>query len=97
MCKHLVSFYSSPHPDRTGRYIVRPPPTFTPGLFQERLPLIQFRESDLNGIVSVSSGEDSSNCVDNEPMVQSSSNLEELESLQLLPGEYPEAKDENDE
>ncbi|KAK9326896.1 hypothetical protein V1520DRAFT_358515 [Lipomyces starkeyi] len=41
--------------------------------------------------------EGSSNCVGSAPVVQSSNYLEELKSLQLLPSEDPEAKEEKPE
>ncbi|KAJ8099081.1 hypothetical protein POJ06DRAFT_296113 [Lipomyces tetrasporus] len=72
LCKHLVSFYSLPHPDGNGRFVVRPPPPFRPELFQERLPLINFSDVQLTGSDAViSAGVDQ--------------NDSELESLQLLP------------
>ncbi|KAK9343550.1 hypothetical protein V1522DRAFT_230907 [Lipomyces starkeyi] len=49
ICKHLVSFYSSPHPDGNGRFFVRPPPPFRPELFQDVLPLINFSDVELTG------------------------------------------------
>ncbi|KAK9246083.1 hypothetical protein V1506DRAFT_553367 [Lipomyces tetrasporus] len=73
LCKHLVSFYSLPHPDGNGRFVVRPPPPFRPEFD------VQLTGSD----AVISAGVDQ--------------NDSELESLQLLPTEHPEAAEENDE
>ncbi|KAK9377575.1 uncharacterized protein V1513DRAFT_7, partial [Lipomyces chichibuensis] len=97
LCKHLVSFYSSPHPDGNGKFLVQPPPSFTPELFQERLPLIRFRDSDLIGPATVSSGIHLSDRVDDDDGTRSLTYAEELASLELLPSEHPEAAEENDE
>ncbi|KAK9246506.1 hypothetical protein V1506DRAFT_574143 [Lipomyces tetrasporus] len=97
MCKHLVSYYSFPRADGSGKYVVTQPPRCTTDLFQQRLPLIRFDDLDVGGTGNGNPTEGSSNCVDSMPAVQSSDYLGELESLQLLPSEYPEAKEENDE
>jgi hypothetical protein len=98
MCKHLVSYYSLPRPDGSGKYSVRVPPRCTPGLFQERLPLIRFDDNfDVSVTGNASATEGSSNCFDSAPVVQSSNYMEELKSLQLLPSEHPEAIEEDDE
>ncbi|KAK9489009.1 hypothetical protein V1508DRAFT_362629, partial [Lipomyces doorenjongii] len=97
MCKHLVSYYSFPRHDSGGKYSVRPPPRCTPDLFQERPPLIRFDDFDFSGAECVSPTEGSSNCVDSEQVAQSSNYMKELESLELMPSEDPEAKEEDDE
>ncbi|KAK9242573.1 hypothetical protein V1506DRAFT_65982 [Lipomyces tetrasporus] len=89
MCKHLLSFYSSPHPDRNGKYIVRSPPAFGRELFQERLPLILFSGSDTgmtssSGKGSVHSSPELINSVVDGPGVTSSSYVEELASFELM-------------
>ncbi|KAK9243953.1 hypothetical protein V1506DRAFT_555028 [Lipomyces tetrasporus] len=83
ICKHLVSFYCDQ--DGDGKYIARPPPSFTPGLFQETLPLLRFNASDPIEVETIRSGA--------EPPTYA----EELESFQLLPSENPEAVEDNDE
>ncbi|KAK9345903.1 hypothetical protein V1522DRAFT_451683 [Lipomyces starkeyi] len=96
LCKHLVSFYSSPHPDGNGRSVVRPPAPFRPELFQERLALINFSDVQLTGTDAViSSGIDPNDSVEDD--ARSLRYAEGLESLQLLPTEHPEAAEENDE
>ncbi|ODQ68699.1 hypothetical protein LIPSTDRAFT_7526 [Lipomyces starkeyi NRRL Y-11557] len=96
LCKHLVSFYSSPHPDGNGGFVVRPPPPFRPELFQERLPLINFSDVQLTGSGAVISSDiDLNGSVEDD--ARSLTYAEELESLQLLPTEHPEAAEENDE
>ncbi|KAK9372159.1 uncharacterized protein V1513DRAFT_385343, partial [Lipomyces chichibuensis] len=98
MCKHLVSYYSVPRPDISGKDSVRAPPRCTPDLFQERLPLIQFEDDfDLSGVHNVNPTVGSTDCLDSVPVVQSSNYMEELKSLQLLPSGDPEAQEENDE
>ncbi|KAK9251276.1 hypothetical protein V1507DRAFT_499494 [Lipomyces tetrasporus] len=97
MCKHLVSYYSFPRADGSGKYVVTQPPRCTTDLFQQRLPLIRFDDLDVGGPGNGNPTEGSSNCVDSMPVVQSSDYLGELKSLQLLPSEDPEAKEENDE
>ncbi|KAK9372462.1 uncharacterized protein V1513DRAFT_460596 [Lipomyces chichibuensis] len=89
---HLVSFYSCPQADGNGRFLVQPPPAYSPQLFQERLPLIKFSDRD----ITISSGEDLSDCVDDDDP-RSFSYAEELESLELVLAEDPEAAEENDE
>ncbi|KAK9482913.1 hypothetical protein V1527DRAFT_521761 [Lipomyces starkeyi] len=84
MCKHLVSYYSFPRHDRVD-------------LFQERLPLIRFDDFDFSSTECVSPTEGSINCVDSEQVAQSSTYMKELESLQLLPSEDPEATEQDDE
>ncbi|KAK9481981.1 hypothetical protein V1527DRAFT_55643, partial [Lipomyces starkeyi] len=79
------------------KYIVQSPPTFAPGLFQEHLPLIRFRDSDLIGSGSVSSGPELSNYIEDDTMATSSNYSDELASFQLLPSENPEDNEENDE
>ncbi|KAK9481964.1 hypothetical protein V1527DRAFT_499439 [Lipomyces starkeyi] len=71
LCKHLVSFYSSSHPDGNGRLVL----------------------TGSDGIIS--SGIDLNDSV--EDGASSLTYTEELESLQLLPTENPEAAEENDE
>ncbi|KAK9357207.1 hypothetical protein V1504DRAFT_442939 [Lipomyces starkeyi] len=67
LCKHLVSFYSSPHPDGNGRLVVRPPPPFRPELFQERLPLINFSDVQLTSSDAIiSSGIDPNDSVEDD-------------------------------
>ncbi|KAK9364466.1 hypothetical protein V1509DRAFT_650584 [Lipomyces kononenkoae] len=96
LCKHLVSFYSRPQPDGNGRFLVQPPPLYSPRLFQERLPLIRFSEHEINGPMTISSGEDLSDCIDDDD-ARSVSYAEELASLELVSAENPEAAEENDE
>ncbi|KAK9487534.1 hypothetical protein V1527DRAFT_495035 [Lipomyces starkeyi] len=81
LCKHLVCFYSSPHPDGNGTYI-------------ELCPLIRFNDSDLVGTVTLSSGVEASDFVNDDTR---SNYADELASFQLIPCEDPEAKEENDE
>ncbi|KAK9496120.1 hypothetical protein V1508DRAFT_401417 [Lipomyces doorenjongii] len=88
LCKHLVSYYSSPHPDRNGRYVVQPPPPFTPDLFQEHLPLIKFNDSDLTVPVTISSGIELSDSGDDD--TGPSAYAQELASFQLPLSENPE-------
>ncbi|KAK9357160.1 hypothetical protein V1504DRAFT_442964 [Lipomyces starkeyi] len=96
LCKHVVSFYFSPHPDGNGMFAVRPPPPFRPELFQERLPLINFSDVQLTGSDTIiSSGIDPNDSVEDD--ARSLTYAEGLESLQLLPTEHPEAAEENDE
>ncbi|KAK9248555.1 hypothetical protein V1506DRAFT_452585, partial [Lipomyces tetrasporus] len=99
---HLISFYSSPHPDRNGKYIVRPPPALE--LFQERLPLILLSGCDISGTSSgstprVRSDSELINFIgdDDEPVVISPSYTEELDSFELLPSENPEINEWDDE
>ncbi|KAK9347864.1 hypothetical protein V1522DRAFT_450098 [Lipomyces starkeyi] len=102
MCKHLLSFYSSPHPDRNGNYIVRPPPAFSRELFQERLPLILFSGSDTGGTScvgtgSVRSGSELINSAGDGPVVTPSSYAEELASFEFMASENPEITESDDE
>ncbi|KAK9426870.1 hypothetical protein V1505DRAFT_359391, partial [Lipomyces doorenjongii] len=71
------------------------PPAFNPGLFQERWPLVKFNEDELIGRDIIGQGIESNDCTDEEtnPLTYA----EELESLQLLPAEDPEAGEEDDE
>ncbi|KAK9364546.1 hypothetical protein V1509DRAFT_650507 [Lipomyces kononenkoae] len=102
MCKHLVSIYSSPHPDLNGKYIVRAPPGFTRGLFRERLPLILLSECD-NGDTSsgaMESARSDSELInsfadDDEPILPSYA--EELDSFALMASENPEINERDDE
>ncbi|KAK9241628.1 hypothetical protein V1506DRAFT_556456 [Lipomyces tetrasporus] len=87
LCKHLV-------------FVVQPPPSYTPQLFQESLPLIRFSQHDIKGPATISSGMDMSDCIDDEVSNDDSTSVsyaEELKSLELVPAEDPEAAEENDE
>ncbi|KAK9386349.1 hypothetical protein V1515DRAFT_581142 [Lipomyces mesembrius] len=100
LCKHLVSFYSRPRADGSGRFVVQPPPAYTPQLFQEYLPLIRFSEHDINGPATISSGVDLSDCADDDDSKDDSRSVsyaEELNSLEVVPAGDPEAAEENDE
>ncbi|KAK9341844.1 hypothetical protein V1522DRAFT_433108 [Lipomyces starkeyi] len=95
ICKHLVSFYCSLNAD--GKYIVRPPPSFRPDLFQETLPLLRFNASDPVDVENIRSGTEVTNAADNRAGAVPPTYAEELESFQLLPSEYPETVEEDDE
>ncbi|KAK9481453.1 hypothetical protein V1527DRAFT_493571 [Lipomyces starkeyi] len=95
LCKHLVSYFSSPHPDGNGRYVVQPPPSFTPDLFQERLPLIRFNDFDLAVPVAIGSGIELSDSGDAD--TGPSAYAQELASFQLSLSENPEVREDNDE
>ncbi|ODQ68719.1 hypothetical protein LIPSTDRAFT_7498 [Lipomyces starkeyi NRRL Y-11557] len=95
LCKHLVSYYSSPHPDGNGRYIVQPPPSFTADLFQEHLPLIRFSDSDLTVPVTINSDIEFSVSVEDD--TGPSGYAQELASFELSLSENPEVTEDNDE
>ncbi|KAK9259659.1 hypothetical protein V1519DRAFT_469134 [Lipomyces tetrasporus] len=78
--------------DGNGRFVVQPPPSYTPQLFQESLPLIRFSQHDIKGPATISRAWTFSN--DDSTSV---SYAEELKSLELVPAEDPEAAEENDE
>ncbi|KAJ8100197.1 hypothetical protein POJ06DRAFT_275319 [Lipomyces tetrasporus] len=95
LCKHLVSYYSSPHPDGNGRYVVQPPPSFTPDLFQEHLALIRFNDFDLTVPVAIGSGIKLSDSGDAD--TGPSAYAQELTSFQPSLSENPEVREDNDE
>ncbi|KAK9489447.1 hypothetical protein V1508DRAFT_427991 [Lipomyces doorenjongii] len=97
LCKHLVSFYSCPKDDGSGTFLVRPPPLLNEELFQDHLPLIKFSEQDTSGPMTISSGKDLSDRVNDSDDAWSNTYAEELASLELVPAENPEAAEENDE
>ncbi|KAK9252106.1 hypothetical protein V1507DRAFT_462690 [Lipomyces tetrasporus] len=45
---------SRPQFDGNGRFVVQPPPSYTPQLFQESLPLIRFSQHDIKGPATIS-------------------------------------------